>query len=71
MLYDYEFKGKKGHFFIESNANKEVIQEILDDYKQQVKTISKGGLIRHIKRYGYRVDELISSDNPESKFNFE
>jgi hypothetical protein len=65
MLRDYELKGEKHHFFIETNAEPQVLETILADYKKSVKNISPGGFMRYIRRYGYRVNELVSSIGDE------
>jgi hypothetical protein len=71
MLMDYELKGQQHHFFIESSAEKEVIESLLVDYRKEDQVMLPERFILFSRSFGYRMEELTSSDAVEAFFHFD
>lgn len=70
MLRDYVLIFKENKFYFELNCDEKLTKELIKEYTNSVKKYTIRGLYRHFRQQGYKVNELISSDEVETILNF-
>jgi hypothetical protein len=67
MFMSYIIINNKEKFYFESNCIKEILQNIIEDYKSIVKKATAKGLWGYLRGQGYKINELIFVDEEDAE----
>jgi hypothetical protein len=70
MLMDYIILVNNQEFYFEGNCTKEILKEMIKDYKDIIKKPTIKGLYKYMRQQGYRIDEMIKIDKAEAEAIF-